>query len=64
VGAGRAGCALWSGRKRQYPDYQGWNDEVDARLRKEWGEANEPSTWEKVKRAVRHGFESSRKKSS
>jgi hypothetical protein len=34
-----------------------WDDALEARLRKEWDETNEPSTWEKVKRAVRHGFE-------
>jgi hypothetical protein len=52
------------GARTQYPHYERWNDEVEARLRKEWSETNEPSTWEKVKRAVRHGFESARKNSS
>lgn len=52
------------GARTQYPHYERWNDELEARLRKEWTETNEPSTWEKVKRAVRHGFESTRKHSS
>ena len=52
------------GAGAQYPHYTHWTDELEARLRREWEETNEPSTWEKVKRAVRHGFESARKKSS
>lgn len=48
------------GARAQYPHYPLWTDELEARLRKEWEETNEPSTWEKVKRAVRHGFESAR----
>jgi hypothetical protein len=46
------------GARAQYPHHDSWNDELEARLRKEWEETNEPSTWQKVKRAVRHGFES------
>src|SRR5688572_26965635 len=45
------------GARTQYPRYDRWNDELEARLRKEWEETNEPSTWQKLKRAVRHGFE-------
>jgi hypothetical protein len=45
------------GARTQYPHYERWNDELEARLRKEWEETNAPSTWERVKRAVRHGFE-------
>ncbi len=45
------------GARTQYPQHERWNDELEARLSKDWGEKNEPSTWEKVKRAVRHGFE-------
>jgi hypothetical protein len=49
------------GARAQYPHHERWNDEVEARLRQEWEETNEPSTWQKVKRAVRHGFEFKRK---
>lgn len=52
------------GARAQYPEHEGWNEALEARLRQEWAETNEPSTWEKVKRAVRHGFESARKRSS
>ena len=45
------------GARLQYPDYAGWNDELEARLREEWQKKHKPTTWEKVKRAVRHGFE-------
>jgi hypothetical protein len=52
------------GARAQYPQYHSWNDELEALLRKDWSETNEPSTWEKVKRAVRHGFESLHKKAN
>lgn len=52
------------GARTQYPQHERWNEELEARLRQEWGETNEPSTWQKVKRAVRHGFESAKKRSS
>jgi hypothetical protein len=52
------------GARAQYPHYQDWNDEIEALLRKEWAEVNEPSTWQKVKRAIRHGFEFARKNRS
>ena len=52
------------GARAQYPHYVHWTDELEAHLRKEWAETNEPSTWEKVKRAVRRGFESAHDKSS
>jgi hypothetical protein len=52
------------GARAQYPEHERWSDELEARLRKEWNETNEPSTWDKVKRAVRHGFESARKRPS
>jgi hypothetical protein len=52
------------GVRAQYPHYTHWTDELDARLRREWEETNPPSTWEKVKRAVRRGFESTHEKRS
>jgi hypothetical protein len=45
------------GARAQYSQFKAWNDELEAILQKEWSEANEPSTWQKVKRAVRRGFE-------
>jgi hypothetical protein len=52
------------GARAQYPQHPAWNGEIEALLRDEWCKANEPSTWEKVKRSVRHGFESIRKNRS
>lgn len=52
------------GARAQYASYIHWTDELEARLRREWEQTNAPSTWEKVKRAVRHAFESTRVKRS
>lgn len=52
------------GARAQYPEHERWSEALEARLRQEWSETNEPSTWQKVKRAVRHGFESAKKRSS
>jgi len=52
------------GARTQYPQFERWNRELEAILRKEWEERNPPGPWEKMKRAVRHGFESSRKRSN
>jgi hypothetical protein len=41
----------------QYPSHDPWSDELEALLRKEWDERNDPSTWAKAKPAVRRGFE-------
>jgi hypothetical protein len=50
------------GARAQYPQHDGWTEELEARLRQDWSEGNDPSAWEKVKHAIRHGFESVRKK--
>jgi hypothetical protein len=52
------------GARLQYPGHDVWTEELEALLRREWEQTSEPSPWEKVKRAVRHGFESMRKHSS
>lgn len=45
------------GARAQYPQHASWTPELETLLRNEWCNVNEPSTWEKVKRAVRQGFE-------
>jgi hypothetical protein len=59
-----AGVRYGVGARTQYSQYERWNRELEARLRQEWEETHPPSTWEKMKRAVRHGFEATRKKLS
>jgi hypothetical protein len=48
----------------QYSAFDAWNDELERLLRKEWDSAGAPGTWEKVKRAVRRGFEAARRSRS
>jgi hypothetical protein len=45
------------GARAHYPQHTTWTPELQTLLRSEWCKLNEPSTWEKVKRAVRQGFE-------
>lgn len=45
------------GARLQYPTHASWTQELETRLRSDWTEVNEPSTWQRVKRAVRRGFE-------
>lgn len=52
------------GARAQYPQHTTWTPEVEALLRTEWCQVNDPSTWEKMKRAVRQGFESTGKSPS
>lgn len=49
------------GARSQFGDNAAWDDAIETRLREDWGKAYEPSTWERVKRAVKRGFEFSRK---
>jgi hypothetical protein len=48
----------------QYSYYVAWNGELEGLLNKDWDATNIPGTWEKMKRAVRHGFEAARRKLS
>jgi hypothetical protein len=45
------------GARAQYAHHEGWNEELEQNLRRDWSEKNEPSSWDKIKRAVRRGFE-------
>jgi len=53
----KPGVRFGVGARSQFPDNTGWSEDVEARLREDWGKSYEPSTWERVKRAVRRGFE-------
>lgn len=47
---------------RQYYGDSDWNDDVEGKLRKDWESAgNSDSTWEKIKRSVRKGWESAKR---
>lgn len=48
------------GARRQYPEYSVWTDELEARLRRDWAEANDERAWETVREYVRRGWESAR----
>ncbi len=45
------------GARAQYPKHERWSSELEAQLRSDWSETNQESSWEKVKHAVRRGFE-------
>jgi hypothetical protein len=45
------------GARSQFGDDATWDENVETRLREDWDKSYEPSTWERVKRAVRRGFE-------
>lgn len=46
------------GARRQYGDRE-WNDEMETKLRKDWG-ADDEGTWARIKHAVRRGWESAK----
>ena len=48
----------------QYARYEVWNEQLEAALHQEWNAINGPGTWEKVKRAIRRGFEAAHRKAS
>jgi hypothetical protein len=52
------------GARVEYSRFEVWSDELEGLLRKEWEETSRPGAWEKVKRAVRRGFEAARRKPS
>jgi len=47
----------------QYSSFDAWNDELEGLLHREWDATRRPGAWERVKRAVRRGFEVARRKS-
>ena len=59
-GDARVGLRYGVGARAKYQDHSRWTDEIEALLREEWDKTYEPSRWQKVKRAVRRGFEHER----
>jgi hypothetical protein len=43
---------------RHHYGSQDWNDDLERKLRKDWDDTGDPSAWERVKAAVRRGWES------
>lgn len=43
---------------RQHYGNQPWNDELETKLRKDWDSSADTSVWERVKSAVRRGWDS------
>lgn len=54
------GLRFGVGARAQYRQYQLWSDELERILRDDWGKTYQPSLWQRVKRAVRRGFEHER----
>jgi hypothetical protein len=50
-----------AGARQQYPEYTVWTEDLEARLRRDWGEANDESAWGRIKDYVRRGWESARR---
>lgn len=48
------------GARRQYDGRQ-WDDQVETDLSRDWQGTGHPSAWERVKSAVRHGWESAKR---
>ena len=43
--------------QRQYADERVWNDPFEARLRREWTELKNGSTWEEMRPYIRQGWD-------
>ena len=56
----RAGLLFGIGARAKYQDHHGWSDGLEQQLRDDWGKTYQPSLWQRVKRAVRRGFEHKR----
>jgi hypothetical protein len=56
----RRGLRFGVGARANYPQHLRWSDELETTLRDDWNKANHPSLWQRVKRAVRRGFEHNR----
>lgn len=52
-----AGLRYGVGARLEHPSHDAWSDELEALLRQEWDAHNERRNWEKVRHAVRRGFE-------
>jgi hypothetical protein len=53
----RVGLRFGIGARARYQDHARWSNDLEALLRDEWGKTYQPSLWDRVKRAVRRGFE-------
>ena len=53
----RAGLRFGMGARAKYQDHSHWSDALENRLREDWDKTYQPSLWQRVKRAVRRGFE-------
>lgn len=56
----QAGLRFGVGARAKYQDHPRWSDELEALLRDDWGKTYQPTLWQRVKRAVRRGFEHER----
>jgi hypothetical protein len=54
------GLRFGVGARAKYQDHARWSDDLEAILRDDWGKTYQPSLWQRVKRAVRRGFEHER----
>jgi hypothetical protein len=53
----RVGLRYGVGARAKYQDHTRWTEELEALLRDDWGKTYQPRLWDRVKRAVRRGFE-------
>jgi hypothetical protein len=53
----QVGLRFGVGARAQYRDHAKWSDELETVLRDDWGKTYQASLWERIKRAVRRGFE-------
>lgn len=56
----RVGLRFGVGARAKYPDPLRWSDELERLLREDWGKTYQPNLWQRMKRAVRRGFEHKR----
>jgi hypothetical protein len=53
----RRGLRFGIGVREKYSDLFRWTDDLEQKLRDDWGKTYQPNLWQGVKRAVRRGFE-------
>ena len=53
----RAALRFGVGARARYQDHARWSDDLETLLRNDWGKTYQPNLWQRVKRAVRRGFE-------
>jgi hypothetical protein len=56
----RIGLRFGVGARAKHQDQSRWTDELEALLREDWNKTYPPGLWQRVKRAVRRGFEHQR----